>query len=101
MIIYLYKFKYVPTREELNTIFDFIIANLKSLLLQINIGSSETNNIKRYCWMLSFLYKAKSDLFIDNEDERRSKVYKELCMKMLTCSDVTLEDWIFRCQTIA
>ena len=95
------KFKYAATREELNTAFDFMIANLKSLLLQINIGSSETNNIKRYCWMLGFLYKAKSDLFNDNEDERRSKVYKKLCVKMLSCSNVTLEDLILRCQTIA
>ena len=43
------KFKYVATREVLNTAFDFTIANLKSILLQINIGSSETNNIKHYC----------------------------------------------------
>ena len=68
------KFKYVATREELNTAFDFTIANLKSLRLQINIGSSETNNTKRYFCTLGFLYKAKSDLFNDNEDEIRSKV---------------------------
>ena len=48
------KFKYVATREELNTAFGFMIDNLKSLLLQINIGSLQTNNIKRYCWMLGF-----------------------------------------------
>ena len=72
------KFKYVATREKLNTAFDFMIANLKSLLLQINIGSPETNNIKRYFWMLGFLYEAKSDLFNNIEDERRSKVYKKL-----------------------
>ena len=55
------KFKYVATREEKNTAFDFIIANLHSLLLQINIGSSETNNIKRYCWICSMTMKTRGN----------------------------------------
>ena len=93
-------FKYA-TREELNTAFDFTKATLKSLRLQINIGSLETNNIKYYCWTLGFLYKTKSDLFNDNEDEMRSKVEKKIYMKILTCSNLTLEDLILRCQTIA